>query len=104
VNEEALRAEIEVYPLFRTHKLSATLVSSKDTMNCHLHQLSMVLKSPRQKPHELTDGLAQKRVEICQQRLINLPDDRFWKRIVTGNDKWLFLRNPYNKTSSANCF
>jgi len=66
-------------------------------MNHHLDQLGLVLKSPRQEPHELTDAQDQKRVEICQQCLRNSIDDRFWKRIVTDDEKWIFLRNPDRK-------
>ena len=97
VDDEALRAAVEVDPLCSTRKLSATLGPSKDTINRHLHQLGLVLKSPREEPHELTDAQAQRRVEICQQLLRNPLDDRFWKRIVTGDEKWIFLRNTDRK-------
>jgi len=55
VNDEALRAAVEVYPLSSIRKLSATFCPSKDTMNRHLHRLGLVLKSPRQDTHELTN-------------------------------------------------
>jgi len=42
------------------NKLSDTLAPSKDTMNRHLHQLGLVLKNPKQEPHELTDAQFQK--------------------------------------------
>ena len=32
--------------------------------------------------------------QVCQQLLENPLDDRFWRRIVTGDEKWIFLRNP----------
>jgi len=53
-----------------------------------------VNKRPRQDPHELTDAQAERRVQVCQQLLENPLDDRFWRRIVTGDEKWIFLRNP----------
>ena len=59
----------------------------------HLHQLHYSLKRPRQDPYDLTDAQAQKRVEICQQLLKNPKDDRFWRRIVTCDKKWIYFVN-----------
>ena len=50
-------------------------------------------KMPRQNPHELTEAQAERRVEFCLQLLENPLDDRFWKRIVTSNEKWVYLVN-----------
>ena len=64
VNDEPLSTVVEVDPLSSTRKLSATLGLTKDTMNRHLNQLGLVLKCPRQTPHELIDVQPQKRVKI----------------------------------------
>jgi hypothetical protein len=38
---------------------------------------------------------AQRRVEFCR-KLLQLPkDDRFIKRIVTCDEKWIYLNNPH---------
>jgi hypothetical protein len=51
-------------------------------------------KSCRVVPHELTSEQAQRRVEFCR-KLLQLPKDhRFIERIVTGDEKWIYLNNP----------
>ena len=97
MNNEALRASVEVDSLSSTRKLSAILGPSKGTMNRNLNQLGLVLKSPIQEPHELTDAQAQNEVKICQQLLSNPLDNRFWKRIFTDDEKLKFLCYPSRK-------
>ena len=41
----------------------------------------------------MTEAQAAKRVEICRQLLNNPLDDRVWKRIVTPDEKWVYLVN-----------
>jgi histone-lysine N-methyltransferase SETMAR len=94
VDNEALRAMVMEQPHASTRELSAALGPSKDSINRHLHQLDFVSKRPREDPHELTDAQAQRRVDICKNLLENPLDERFWKRIVTCDEKWIFLRNP----------
>ena len=50
-------------------------------------------KKPRQDPHELTEAQGKRRVEVSRQLLENPLDDRFWKRIVTSDEKWVYLVN-----------
>ncbi len=59
----------------------------------YLHKFDFVDKKPRQDPHELTEAQAIRCVEVCRQLLDNPLDDRFWKRIVTCDKKWVFLVN-----------
>ena len=42
----------------------------------------------------MTDDQAERRVEICKQLLQNPLDDRFWKKIITCDEKWFFFYNP----------
>ena len=41
----------------------------------------------------MTEAQAKRRVEVCRQLLENPLDDRFWKRIVTSDEKWVYLVN-----------
>ena len=61
VNDEALCAAVDVDSISSIRKLSVFHGPSIDTMNQHWHKLGLVLKSPRQEPHELTDAQAQKK-------------------------------------------
>jgi histone-lysine N-methyltransferase SETMAR len=59
-----------------------------------LPALVKIYKSCRFVPHELTAEQAQRRVEFCR-KLLQLPKDhRFIKRIVTCDEKWIYLNNP----------
>ena len=41
----------------------------------------------------MTEAQGKRRVEVCRQLLENPLDDRFWKRIVTSDEKWVYLVN-----------
>jgi len=70
-------------------ELAEELGVDQKTVWNHLKQLDYVHKKPRQDPHELTEAQAAKQVEICRQLLNNPLDNRFWKRIVTWDEKWV---------------
>ncbi|CAF1582868.1 unnamed protein product [Adineta ricciae] len=85
---------LEDEPSSNSHELASVLgVSSHQTVLNHLHQMDFVHKKPRQDPHELTEAQTKRRVEVCRQLLENPLDDRFWKRIVTSDKKWVYLVN-----------
>ncbi|CAF2346816.1 unnamed protein product [Rotaria sp. Silwood2] len=93
LNEEDLHAALEDEPSFSTHDLADELGVAQRTVVNYLHKFDFVHKKPRQDPHELTEAQAIRCVEICRQLLDNPLDDRFWKRIVTCDEKWAFLVN-----------
>ena len=94
VDDKALLAALDEKPHSSARELSNTLGHSYSQICSHLHQLDFVNKRPRLDPHELTETQAKRRVDICRKLLENPLDDRFWKRIVTSDEKWIFLRNP----------
>jgi histone-lysine N-methyltransferase SETMAR len=93
LDEGDLQAALDVEPSSSTRELAEDLGVSQRTVVNKLHQFDFVHKKPRQDPHELTEAQAAKRVEICRQLLNNPLNDRFWKRIVTSDEKWVFLVN-----------
>ena len=88
-----LQAELDIEPSSSSRELAEELGVGYRTVLRHLHQLDFVHKKPRQDPHELTEAQAANRVRICRQLLENPLDDRFWRRIVTSDEKWIFLVN-----------
>ncbi|UYV64712.1 hypothetical protein LAZ67_3001731 [Cordylochernes scorpioides] len=90
-------------PQQSTREMSARLGPSKDTINRTLHKLHFVSKHPRQDPHDLTIAQSQRRVDICKRFLKNPQDLWFWKWIVTGDEKWIYLRNPDTKRQWVPC-
>jgi len=93
LDNDDLQAELDMKPSSSTRDLAFKLGVGKSTIHWHLKQLDFVHKKPRQDPHELTKAQADKRVQICRQLLQNPRDDRFWKRIVTSDEKWVYLVN-----------
>jgi histone-lysine N-methyltransferase SETMAR len=93
VNKEEFRALVEQQPSTSTRRLSEELGHSQSTIVRHLHNMGFVNKNPLRVPHELTNIQAQRRVDLCRKLLDNPRDSRFWKRIVTGDEKWVFFRN-----------
>jgi histone-lysine N-methyltransferase SETMAR len=93
LDESDLQAALDAEPSSSTRDLGAELGVGKSTVHRHLQQLDFVHKKPRQDSHELTEAQANKRVEVCRQLLENPLDDRFWKRIVTSDEKWVYLVN-----------
>jgi histone-lysine N-methyltransferase SETMAR len=93
LDEEDLRAALEDEPSSSTRDMADELGVAQRTVVNYLHTFDFVHKKPRQDPHELTEAQAIRRVEVCRQLLDNPLDDRFWKRIVTCDEKWVFLVN-----------
>jgi len=91
LNDEVLFQQVERHPKSSTQHLSS------EPSACHLHQLGFVNRRPRLIPHKLTEEQAKKRVTICKQLLANVQGLRFWRRIVTEDEKWIFFYNPDNR-------
>lgn len=94
VDSEALLHAVEANPSTSTRRLSAELGISQASVVGHLHALGKVNKCCREVPHELTVHQAQNRVDTCRKLLDNPRDDRFIRRIVTCDEKWVYFSNP----------
>ena len=94
VNFAALLEAVENNPTTSTRKLAAHLGLSKSAICRHLHLNGKVNGRFREIPHELNEENTQRRVNICKELLKNPFDRRFVKRIVTGDEKWIYFTNP----------
>jgi hypothetical protein len=74
-------------------RLSDTVGPSRNTIHHHLTALGKIYKSCRVVPHELTAEQAQRQVEFCRKLLQLLKDHCFNKRIVTCDEKLIYLNN-----------
>lgn len=97
LDEDDLQLAMESHPDASTRELSTLLGSSKDTIHRNLLKLGYKNKAPRIVPHDLTYAQAQRRLNTCKELLKNPTDFRFWKRIVTSDEKWIFFVNPDNR-------
>jgi hypothetical protein len=85
-DSEATKEAAEQQPSTSTRRLSDILVPSKSTIHRHLRALGKNCKSCRILPHELTSEEAQR---------FPLPKDhRFIKRMLTCDEKMIYLNNP----------
>ena len=94
VDSEAIREAVETNPSISTRRLSTELDIPQTSIVRHLHALGKVNRRCREVPHELTQIQAKKRVETCKKLLENPRDDRFIRRIVTCDEKWVYFGNP----------
>ena len=63
-------------------------------MHRHIKTLGKSYRSYKSARHELIPQQAQCRVDICCQLISNPMDDRFIRRIVTCDEKWVYYCNP----------
>ena len=94
LDDEALFQGVQEEPEASVRSLSDGLDCHNSTIDRHLQGLGLSKKRGREVPHELTPEQARRRVDICRQLLANPLDDRFFRRIVTCDEKRIFLRNP----------
>ena len=76
-----------------THRVSEELGVTKDTIHHHVNTLGKSYKSCKSVP--------QRRLGICRQPIGNSMDDRFIRRIVICDEKWVCYRNPDASTTGT---
>lgn len=94
VDDEALLHVVWEEPGESTRTMSAELGCHHSTVARHLQLLGLTKRQYREVPHELTPEQAQSRVDVCNQLLAFPFDERFFKRIITCDEKWIYMRNP----------
>ena len=94
LDDEALLEEVGEDPKASARDLSAVLSCHYSTVDRHLRQLGFEPMRPRVVPHELTPKQAQRRIDVCKQLLEYQTSEQFLERIVTCDEKWVYLRNP----------
>ena len=51
-------------------------------------------------PKVLTDEQKQRRVDCCNDWIENAQDSNFLKRVITGDESWIYEYNPETKRQS----
>jgi hypothetical protein len=74
--------------------LATELLVSKSTIWNHLHRIGKANRRARKVPRELTAEQKQRRIDLCRQLRQNALDARFYRRIITCDEKWIFFQNP----------
>jgi hypothetical protein len=84
----------EQQPSTSTRRLSNALGPSKSTIYCYLTAVGKIYKSCRVVTHELIAEQAQRLVKFCRKLLQLLKDHCFIKRIITCDEKCIYLNSP----------
>ena len=85
-------------------RFAAAISSSKSELalgTIRAKTLGKSYRSCRSAPHELTPQQAQRGVDVCRQLIGNPMDDRFIRRIVTCDEKWVYYRNLKPRNSGS---
>lgn len=93
LNNEALLDCVESDPSQSLRELSSAFHVSYSTIQRHLHQLGKSSRSARLVPHDLTNEQVEARLTMCKELLANPLDLRFFKRIVTCDESWVYWCN-----------
>ncbi|GBP39858.1 Histone-lysine N-methyltransferase SETMAR [Eumeta japonica] len=80
-------------PRSYSRRLLESLGPSKDIINRHLKSLGKICRSCRIVPHEL-NAIRAKRRRSAHVAPWLPKDERFIKRIVTCDEKWIYVNNP----------
>lgn len=101
VDDEALIQMVLEEPCKSTRAMSADIGCDQSTVVRHLQLVGATKKRFREVPHELTPEQAQSRVDVCSQLLTFPFDERFFKRVVTCDEKWIYAQSRYKIAVAA---
>lgn len=97
VDTKAILEAVENNPSTSSRVLSHELDIPQTSIVRHLHEIGKVSRSCREVPHQLSESQAKQRMDICRKLLENPCDERFFRRIVTCDEKWIYFHNADNK-------
>lgn len=80
-------------------QLAEQLGVTQSTVSERLKALGFTLKVGRWVPHELTERQQENRKTTCEMLLKRFKRKSFLHRIVTGDEKWVYFKNPKRKKS-----
>lgn len=95
VHNDLVKETIEADPTLSSRKLAEKMEISQSSAIRHLHIIGKNKRRSGEIPHILTEQQVQKRLDMCRKLLENPLDDRFWRQIVTTDEKWIYFKNPY---------
>ena len=93
IDKKAISQCLDENPNASTRVIGEKFGCHYSTISRQLNSMGYIQKRPRQDPHYLTENQALNRVKLCKKLLENPLDDRFWKRIITCDEKWVYWKN-----------
>ena len=67
---------------------------ARQTISVRLKAMGKIQKCGKWEPHELNDRQVEKRKTTCETLLLRLEGKAVLHRIMTGDEKWNYLKNP----------
>jgi [histone H3]-lysine36 N-dimethyltransferase SETMAR len=80
-------------------QLAEQLNVTHQCISQRLKAMGMIQKVGRWVPHELTERQQENRKTTCEMLLARYKRKSFLHRIVTGDEKWIYFKNPKRKKS-----
>ena len=93
IDGDKIKAMIENNWRSTTREIAEKLKILHTYVERHLKQLGYVNKLDILVPHKLNEIQLTKRISICDSLLKRNETDPFLKRIITGDEKWVFYDN-----------
>lgn len=90
---------IDKNPSQTVREIAAVLNISHTSAENHLHNLGYVSKLNVWVPHKLTEANMAARISICDSLRRRQENDPFFKRMITGDEKWVTYDNVVRKRS-----
>jgi len=97
LDDDMLKAIVELDPRQSIQELSDKLNSSWSTVQEHLAKIGKVSRQGIWIPHNLTENNKLTRLTICISLLSRQQSDPFLHRIITGDEKWVLYVNNKRK-------
>ena len=99
IDDDKIKAMIENNRRSKTREIAEKLNISHTCVERHLKQLGYVNKLDIWVSHKLNEIQLNKRISICDSLLKRNETDPFLKRIMTGDETWVFYDNFVRKRS-----
>ena len=97
LENDELKELIEDDPRLSTYDLSTILGVTQSTIHRRLLEMGKVNKVGKWVPHDLTDHAKLQRLNTSLWLLSKYKKKDFLWKIVTGDEKWVYLSNPHKK-------
>lgn len=101
VDDDVLEALLKEDPQQSSTELALELSVFYTTVLNRLKALGKVQKVGRWVPHQLSEVNISQRLSICTSLLLRHKKKSFLWKIVTGDEKWLYYDNPFNKKNNG---
>ncbi|XP_043258028.1 histone-lysine N-methyltransferase SETMAR-like [Colletes gigas] len=93
VDDDQIKVLISNHHRITTREMAECLKVSNSTIHAHLVRLGFVSRLDVWVPHKLTEKNLMDRVSTCDLLFKRHENDPFLKRMITGDEKWIFYSN-----------